>query len=78
MLNWYFGKEASDKYKNIISERLSGHTVSKRKDRAEDAGGLIYEASLLGIDMYELLEALEGMCYEGLATEIDDSTYYVK
>ena len=41
-------------------------------------GGLVYEADQLGIGMWDLLEALEGMCYNGDAVEIDDSTYKVK
>lgn len=76
--DWYFGKEQSDKFGDMIAEKLSGQTVSKRKDTAEEPGGLIYEADKLGIDKFELLEALEGMCYEGRTREIDDSTYLVK
>ena len=56
---------------------LSGKTVSKRKDTAEQPGGLIYEAEKLNMDMWDLLEALEGMCSDGRAREIDDSTYLV-
>ena len=74
----YFGKEQAEKYGDLIAENLSGKTVSKRKDLAEQPGGLIYEAEQLGIDMWDLLEALEGMCYQGRASEIDDSTYKVK
>ncbi len=74
---YYFGQEAAAKYGDLIAENLAGQTVSKRKDLAEEPGGLIYEANLLGIDMWDLLEALEGMCHEGRAMEIDDSTYRV-
>ncbi len=73
-----FGKEKADKYGDQISAALSGKTVSKRKDLAEEPGGLIYEAKQLGMDMWDLLEALEGMCYMGTAVEIDDSTYLVR
>ena len=73
-----FGKEKAEKYSNQITSALSGKTVSKRKDKAEEPGGLIYEAKWLGIDMWDLLEALEGMCYAGTAVEIDDSTYLVR
>ena len=73
----YFGKEEYEKYGDMVSENLSGHTVSKSIDRAEDAGGLIYEASQLGMSMWDLLRCLEGMCHNGKANEIDDSTYYV-
>ncbi len=74
----YFGKEKANKYGKQISAALSGKTVSKRKSKAEDPGGLIYEADQLGIGMWVLLEALEGMCYMGMASEIDDSTYLVR
>ena len=74
----YFGKEKADKYGDLICQHLSGQTVSKRRDLAEQPGGLIYEANMLGIDMWDLLEALEGLCYQGRAMEIDDSTYRVK
>ena len=73
----YFGDEESAKYGDLIAEKLSGKTVSKRSDTAEEPGGLIYEANKLGIDMWDLLRALEGMCYEGRARAIDDSTYIV-
>lgn len=77
MMRDYFGKEKAKEFGNLISEKLAGKTVSKSKAKAEDEGGLIYEAKKLGIDMWDLLEALEGMCYEGRAREIDDSTYLV-
>lgn len=74
----YFGKDKAEKFGDLIAENLAGQTVSKRRDLAEQPGGLIYEANLLGIDMWDLLEALEGMCYQGRAMEIDDSTYKIK
>ena len=74
----YFGKEQAEKFGDLICDNLSGQTISKRKDLAEQPGGLIYEANQLGIDMWDLLEALEGLCYQGKAYEIDDSTYKVK
>lgn len=74
---YYFGKEAFEKFGDLVKDNLSGKTVSKRIDLADDPGGLIYEADKLGIDKFELLECLEGMCYNGLAREIDDSTYKV-
>ena len=73
-----FGLEKAEKYSSLITKHLSGKTVSKRKDKAEEPGGLIYEANKIGIDMWDLLEALEGMCYLGKAEEIDDSTYLIK
>ena len=74
---YYFGKDKSIKYGDRITKALKGRKISKRKSKAEAAGGLIYEANQLGIDMWDLLEALEGMCAEGRAREIDDSTYLV-
>lgn len=73
----HFGEDAAKKYGELISKKLSGKTLSKRRDTAEEPGGLIYEANNLGIDMWDLLQALEGMCYDGRAREIDDSTYKV-
>lgn len=75
----YFGQTAANKYGDLIVENLSGKTISKRQQDAEKPGGLIYEANMLGIDMWDLLEALEGMCHykDGRAEEFDDSTYKV-
>lgn len=73
-----FGREKAEKYGKQITSALSGKTISKRKDKAEEPGGLIYEAKQLSIDMWDLLEALEGMCYAGTAVEINDSTYLVR
>ena len=75
---WYYGKEEAEAYGDYICENLAGKTVSKRKDKAEYPGGLIYEADKLGIDdFFDLLNALEGLCYQGRAREIDDSTYLI-
>ena len=80
-LDWadfYFGKEEAEKYGDLICNKLAGQTVSKRKDLAEEPGGLIYEANKLGLeDFFDLLKALEGLCYQGRAREVDDSTYLV-
>lgn len=73
----YFGQTAAATYGDLIADRLKGREVSKRRDTANEPGGLIYEANKLGIDMWDLLEALEGMCREGRAREIDDSTYKI-
>jgi hypothetical protein len=73
----YFGQTAAAAYGDLISDNLKGKTVSKRKDTANEPGGLIYEANELDIDMWDLLEALEGMCRQGRAREIDDSTYEI-
>ena len=75
--DWYFGKDEYDKYGSLISDKLSGCVISKKADTAEMAGGLIYYAKLLGIDMWDLLSALEGMCYNRKASEISDSEYVV-
>ena len=73
----YYGQTAAATYGDLIADRLKGRAVSKRRDTANEPGGLIYEANKLGIDMWDLLEALEGMCSEGRAREIDDSTYKI-
>lgn len=74
---YVFGKEEAEKYGSLIAKNLSGKTISKNKQLAEMPGGLIYEAKKLNLDMWELLKALEGMCKDGRAKEIDDSTYLV-
>lgn len=76
--SWYFGREEAEQYGDLISEQLKGQKISKRKDLGEQPGGLVYEADRIGIDMWDLLRALEGMCHQGRAQEIDDSTYLVK
>ena len=73
----YYGQTAAATYGDLIADGLKGKSVSKRRDTANEPGGLIYEANKLGIDMWDLLEALEGMCNEGRAKEIDDSTYKI-
>lgn len=75
---WYFGKEEFEKYGQDVYDQLEGCTVSKRRDLAYDEGGLAYEADMLGMDMFDLLRTLEGLCYNGMAREIDDSTYLVE
>lgn len=73
----YYGQTAFETYGDQVSKMLKGQTVSKRVDKAEEPGGLIYEANELGMDIWDLLECLEGMCHNGKATEIDDSTYMI-
>ena len=74
---FYFGKEKAEQYGELIASQLAGKTISKRKSNADAPGGLIYEAGQIGISHWDLLEALEGMCCDGRAREIDDSTYEV-
>lgn len=80
----YFGQTAAAEYSDDIIDTFKGWRISKRKDLANEIDyddnfvGLIQAASMLGIDdFFDLLEALEGMCYEGTAREIDDSTYEI-
>lgn len=75
---WYFGKEEAEKYGDMIVSCLGGQNISKKVILADKPNGLRYEADKLGIDMYDLLGALEGLCYQRRAVEIDDSTYHVK
>lgn len=74
---YYFGKDKALEFGDRIQKALKGKRVSKRKATAKLPGGLIYEAEKLNMDMWNLLEALEGMCCDGRAREIDDSTYLV-
>lgn len=66
----YFGAKEFKQYGKLVHDNLSGKTISKRSADAEEPGGLIYEADKLGIDMYDLLRTLEGMCFNGLAREL--------
>ena len=72
-----FGQVQAEKYGDKILQAYEGKTISKRKDKANDPGGLTYCANAIGLGTFQLLEALEGMCADGRAREIDDSTYYV-
>lgn len=74
---FYYGKEEFEKYGDMVYNALKGRGISKRIDLAEDVGGLVYEADILGMDPYDLLATLEGLCYNGMAYEYDDSTYIV-
>lgn len=76
----YFGEVAAFNHGDAIAKAYLGKTISKRKSKANEPGGLKYEADQLGIDMFELLEALEGMCADGRAKEYDtpeDSWYEI-
>ena len=74
----YFGESEFKQYGEIIKTKCSGMTISKRRDEASNPGGIIYEACRIGIsDFWSFLRALEGMCYNGLAVEVDDSHYKV-
>lgn len=73
----FFGQAAAEQFGDLIEEELKGKVISKRRDISEEPGGLIYEAQQLGIDMWDLLEALEGMCHDGRVREISDSEYLV-
>lgn len=72
-----FGEEEEKKYGELVSKELKGMKISKRIDLADKPKGIRHEANKLGIDTWDLLSALEGMCAKGTAKEIDDSTYYV-
>ena len=38
----YFGKEAYEQYGAMVVDALKGRMISKRKDRAEEGGGLLF------------------------------------
>lgn len=74
----FFGETAFNEWGDLVSKECAGMKISKRRDLGDDPGGIVYEAERIGLpDLWELLECLEGMCHEGYAREIDDSTYYV-
>lgn len=74
---YYFGKEEYEKFGDLVSKKCSGMVISKRVDDGAQPGGLEYEAEQLGMDLWELLRCLEGMCYNGTAVEISDYQYKV-
>ena len=76
-MDWYFGKEEFERQGNKVYTLLRGRAISKRIDLADDVGGIRHEAYMLNMDTFELLRTLEGMCYNNMAVEIDDSTYVV-
>lgn len=74
----YYGKEEANKYGAKIIQALRGKTITKSRDRSNQPGGLEYEAKKLGINMWDFLRALEGLCYQGKADETSDSTYRIR
>ena len=74
---WYFGREEFDEYGQNVYNKLKGRSISKKVSLADEVGGLRYEANILGMDIYDLLGTLEGLCHNNMAEEIDDSTYVV-
>jgi hypothetical protein len=72
---YYFGKDKAIEYGARISKALHGRAVSKR--HVQKPGGLEYEAAKLNIEPWDFFEALEAMCHEGRADEIDEATYLV-
>jgi hypothetical protein len=77
-MEYYFGMEEFNKYGDKVAKALAGKRISKRMDDSRRPGGLEYESDKLGIGLFDLLDCLEGMCYNGTAEEVDDSTYFVK
>ena len=73
----YFGQAAYEKYHDLVRDNLSGVVISKRVSDEGKPGSLLTEAENIGIDMWDLLECLEGMCYNGEAQEISDYQYKV-
>lgn len=71
-------KEVPEDLINNLRSNYAGKTISKSRDKAEQEGGLIYVANELGVeDFFDVLKALEVMCMDGQAKEIDDSTYKI-
>ena len=73
---FYFGKEEYEKYGDKVYRALRGKIITKHIDEAKQPGGLEYEARKLGMDMYDLLGCLEGMCYNGKARELPPGDSY--
>ena len=73
----FYGQKFFNKYHELVKNNLSGMIISKRIDEANEPGGIEYEANKLGIDLYDLIECLEGMCHEGEAVELSDYQYRI-
>lgn len=83
---FYFGKEARDDIGSNLSDMYKGWIISKRlvdenkpyslKSVAADYIDQGKEAKDI-VDLYYILEALEGMCHNNEAVEVSDGFYYV-
>lgn len=76
----YFGAASRNKYGAKIDEAYHGKTITKRIDKANDqypSIGLRVVQEELGIPPSTTVKALEGMCYNNEACEINDSEYFV-
>lgn len=76
----YFGEASRNKYGTKIDESYHGKTITKRLNKVNDRYpsiglGVIQEE--LGIPPSIAVRALEGMCYNNEACEINDSEYFV-
>lgn len=72
-----FGAVEAKKYGDLIYRTYKGQKISKAIAKANQPGGLTYSANKIGLSTFQMLKALEGMCADGRATYVDDSTYYV-
>ena len=72
-----YGAVEAKKYGDLIYRTYKGQEISKAIAKANQPGGLTYSANKIGLSTFQLLKALEGMCADGRATYVDDSTYYV-
>lgn len=77
----YYGAASARKYGDKISSLYNGQIISKRIDDTNSNGpkvvGLKTAARAVGTQIHQILNALEGMCYEDRACEIDDSHYFI-
>lgn len=76
----YFGAASRNKYGAKIDKAYHGKVITKRLARATDqypAIGLRVVQEELGIPPSTTVKALEGMCYNNEACEINDSEYFV-
>lgn len=76
----YFGAASRNKYGAMIDKAYHGKVITKRLDKATHqypAIGLRVVQTELGIPPSTTVKALEGMCYNNEACEINDSEYFV-
>lgn len=76
----YFGAASRDKYGAQLDKAYHGKIITKRLNEARNsypAIGLKVIQDDLGLSPFTVIKALEGMCYNNEACEINDSEYFV-
>ena len=73
----YYGKSEFEKHGELVHKLLLGRAITKRKDCADQVGGIRHEAGMLCMSTIELIRTIEGLCYNGMAYEVMDGVYVI-